>query len=99
MSKNSGVYTEYRYRKARAYVLSQSDICYLCGHGRADVAEHIVPVSKGGDPYDVANMRPAHGVRRCPTCGRNCNGEKSDKPLASVNQLKTSIDWYSESSR
>lgn len=26
-------------------------------------AEHVQPLSKGGDPYDLTNLRPAH--RRC----------------------------------
>ncbi|MGW4852210.1 HNH endonuclease [Streptomyces sp. NPDC004288] len=86
--------TSYGYRKARAQFLAEQDVCHLCGHASADVVDHITPVSKGGDPQDPDNWAPAHGVNRCPTCGKNCNGEKSDKPLAQAAALATSRDWY-----
>ncbi|MFD7860966.1 HNH endonuclease [Streptomyces sp. NPDC059783] len=84
--------TEYGYRKARARFLAASDVCHLCGHPAADTVDHITPVARGGAPDDPANWAPAHGVNRCPTCGRNCNGEKGDRPHTSV--LTTSRDWY-----
>ncbi|MFE2352220.1 HNH endonuclease [Kitasatospora cineracea] len=84
--------TSYRYRKQRARLLAESDICHLCGHPGADVADHLLPVSRGGDPYDPDNQAPAHGINRCPTCGRNCNGEKGDR--ARPEALNTSRDWY-----
>lgn len=85
--------TTYAYRKARALFLAGNDICHLCGHAAADVVDHITPVSRGGDPADQDNWAPAHGINRCPTCGRNCNGEKSDKP-AQAAAPNTSRDWY-----
>ncbi|WP_328620714.1 HNH endonuclease [Streptomyces sp. NBC_00354] len=84
--------TTYAYRKQRARLLAESDVCHICGHAGADVIDHLTPVSRGGDPLDPDNQAPAHGVKRCPTCGRNCNGERSNKPLTSG--LKTSRDWY-----
>lgn len=89
--------TEYRYRQARAQVLSASDACMWCGHTGADSADHLIPVSKGGDPYALDNLAPIHGVRGCPTCLRKCNNEKGDKLPSEWVQLKTSIDWYGTS--
>lgn len=64
------------YRTLRASVLADSRICWICGHGGADVAEHVKSLINGGSLTNRSNLRPAHGVNRCPTCGRNCNGEK-----------------------
>ncbi|MER6198012.1 HNH endonuclease [Streptomyces sp. NPDC001586] len=84
--------TAYAYRQQRARLLAESDVCHLCGHAGADVVDHLTPVSRGGDPLDPENQAPAHGINRCPTCGRNCNGERGNRPLTSG--LKTSRDWY-----
>lgn len=86
--------TSYAYRKGRAAFLAGNDICHLCGHPGADVVDHLTPVSRGGDALDPDNWAPAHGVNRCPTCGRNCNGSKSDRPLHEAVALNTSRDWY-----
>lgn len=37
--------------------------CHLCGRPGADTADHVVPRSKGGAVFDLANGRPAH--KRC----------------------------------
>jgi hypothetical protein len=84
--------TSYAYRKQRARLLAESDVCHICGHGAADVIDHRVPVARGGDPLDPDNQAPAHGINRCPTCGRNCNGEKG--AAAQASRLVTSRDWY-----
>ena len=86
--------TEYAYRKARARYLASNDVCHVCGHAAADTIDHRIPVSRGADPADQDNWAPAHGVAGCPTCGRRCNQEKSDKPLSHVKTLNTSRDWY-----
>ncbi|MFJ8842954.1 HNH endonuclease [Streptomyces cyaneofuscatus] len=84
--------TAYDYRKARAAFLAASDICHICGHPAADVIDHVTPVAAGADPRDQDNWAPAHGINRCPTCGRNCNGEKGSTTAAP--RLLTSRDWY-----
>ncbi|MFJ8844335.1 HNH endonuclease [Streptomyces cyaneofuscatus] len=84
--------TAYDYRKARAAFLATSDICHICGHPAADVIDHVTPVAAGADPRDQDNWAPAHGINRCPTCGRNCNGEKGSTTTAP--RLLTSRDWY-----
>ncbi|MFD6531572.1 HNH endonuclease [Streptomyces sp. NPDC060184] len=84
--------TSYDYRKARALFLAANDVCHLCGHAGADVVDHVHPVARGADPGDQDNWAPAHGVHRCPTCGRNCNGSKGAN--VQVKGLNTSRDWY-----
>lgn len=72
------------------------DICHICGHGGAGDIDHVIPrsllVQLGGDPEDLTNLRPAHGTRSpCPTCGRKCNREKSDK--LHIPRQVTSRQW------
>ena len=88
--------TSYAYRKTRARVLAESDVCILCGHTGSQAVDHIVPVKRGGTRNDPDNLAPIHGVTGCPTCGRKCNNDKSDKPLSQVTGLTTSRDWYAE---
>ena len=84
--------TSYEYRQARARLLAESDTCHWCGHPGADTADHLIPPHKGGAKADPDNLAPIHGVAGCPTCGRKCNNEKSDKVGAA--RLVTSVDWY-----
>lgn len=86
--------TSYSYRKLRARILTESDVCILCGHPAADAVDHIHPVSRGGAKLDPDNLAPIHGVNGCPTCLRKCNSEKSNKALPEINRLITSRDWY-----
>jgi hypothetical protein len=86
--------TAYEYRKIRAQILAASDICIMCGHPGSDAADHVIPVKRGGARKDPGNLAPIHGVDGCPTCGRKCNNEKSDKLLSEVKHLVTSVDWY-----
>jgi 5-methylcytosine-specific restriction endonuclease McrA len=86
--------TSYDYRKVRARILAESDVCIVCGHTGADETDHVIPVSKGGAKTDPDNLAPIHGINKCPTCLRNCNGEKSNKPLSEVTRLVTSVDWF-----
>ncbi|TFE42492.1 HNH endonuclease [Streptomyces sp. ICN441] len=86
--------TSYAYRKLRARILAESDVCILCGHGAADATDHVIPVSKGGAELDPDNLAPIHGVDGCPVCLRKCNNEKGNKALTEVTRLVTSRDWY-----
>ncbi|MEV4059713.1 hypothetical protein [Nonomuraea dietziae] len=84
----------YEYRKIRDRILSQCDVCLVCGHGASDAVDHVVSVKRGGARLDPDNMAPIHGVDGCPVCLRKCNSEKGDKPLSQVRRLITSRDWY-----
>lgn len=92
MATNRSELSNRRYRRLRAEMLRDNDTCHICGHLGADVADHDTPVSKGGARIDPANMKPAHGVKGCPTCGRKCNSEKGANATTEV--LVTSRDWY-----
>ncbi|MDX3016744.1 HNH endonuclease [Streptomyces acidiscabies] len=94
MATDRSELTSYEFRQLRARILAASDICIVCGHPHADAADHIHPVAKGGARLDPDNLAPIHGVDGCPTCLRKCNSEKSDRPLADVVQLVTSVDWF-----
>lgn len=71
-----------RRNKARAYVLAAYDTCDICGQkvdkslppgrpGSPEVDE-IIPVSRGGSPYDLSNLRLAH---------RWCNVRRGNRSL------------------
>ncbi|MEU9285978.1 HNH endonuclease [Streptomyces sp. NPDC048275] len=89
-----GELVSYDYRKVRARILAESDVCIVCGHAAADAVDHIHPVSKGGAKVDPDNLAPIHGNAGCPVCLRKCNNEKGDKALSEVTQLVTSVDWF-----
>ncbi|MEU8531583.1 HNH endonuclease [Streptomyces parvulus] len=94
MATDRSELVSYEFRKLRAHVLAESDVCLVCGHGAADAVDHIQPVSKGGHRLDPDNLAPIHGNAGCPVCLRKCNAEKGDRPLSEVVQLRTSVDWF-----
>lgn len=65
------------WRRTREEILSESDVCWLCGHLGSDSIDHVVPVALGGTD-DIENLMPAH-FKPCPTCGVPCNLKKSNK--------------------
>ena len=83
-----------RYRRNRALVLAESDVCGICGHGGSRTTDHVIPPKlwRALFPDDpdgcdgIGNLRPAHGtmapgqpVNRCPTCGRLCNQSRGSR--------------------
>jgi len=66
--------------KNRQIVLRTQTVCGICGqevdfnykapHPLSPSVDHIIPVSKGGHPSDLANLQLAH---------RWCNRQKSNK--------------------
>ncbi|MEU9643608.1 HNH endonuclease [Streptomyces sp. NPDC048188] len=94
MATDRSELVSYEFRKLRAQVLAESDVCLVCGHDRCTAVDHIQPVSKGGARLDPDNLAPVHGNAGCPVCLRKCNGEKGDRPLTAVVQLVTSVDWF-----
>ena len=81
----------------RKRVLREEDTCWLCNrpvdvslpHGMPESPEvdEIIPVSKGGDPYDRKNCRLAHRI-----CNqRRGNGDRDAKSAPAT--LKTSRKW------
>ena len=58
----SKVYYTQRWKRFRKMVLSASPLCVEC-EKRGDVEpgvdlDHIIPLDKGGAPYDRANVQP-----------------------------------------
>lgn len=68
------------FEKSRAVLMKTATVCGICGqpidkslkapHPMSAVADHIIPISKGGHPSDINNMQLAHWT---------CNRQKSDK--------------------
>jgi hypothetical protein len=83
------------WRRARAQILAESTVCWLCGHEGAQDADHDPPLKQlealGLNPADPRYLKPAHGVKGCPTCRRKCNQEKGDR--AARPQVKQSRAW------
>lgn len=88
------------YRRARALVLADSDLCVICGHGGAETIQHVPArvhlIAMGLDPNDPQYMKPAHGTKGrdknpCPTCGRLCNQEAGTGPTSP--SMPTSRPW------
>lgn len=71
------------YRKAAAKVLAQSRTCWICGRDGADTADHVIPLSEGGDLTSLLNLRPAH---------RSCNSRRGAN-LPTVTNLQSSRTW------
>ena len=67
-SSTNPAYTATAWRRARAAARRRDgDRCTVCGAGREDGVrldvDHITPMSLGGDPYNLANLRTM--CRRC----------------------------------
>jgi 5-methylcytosine-specific restriction endonuclease McrA len=82
--------------------------CAICGHEGASDSDHIVPISRGGDPLALSNRQPAHGRVPCTVCPpvngkpRRCNQSKGNmltsgrgkrKGTAAQRRLNTSEAW------
>ena len=92
------------FEAAKQKILKTQTICGICGkpvdfsykypHPLSPTVDHIIPVSKGGHPSDLANLQLAH---RC------CNRQKSDRvmgytptiddQLISNDDLPLHADW------
>jgi 5-methylcytosine-specific restriction endonuclease McrA len=82
------------WQKARAQCLNGADTCMICGrpldftftgrHPLAPSADHIIPVSRGGDPYAQTNLRPAH---------YGCNSRRGNRTSYIATSTTTSRDW------
>lgn len=63
--------------------------CHLCGEpipqGQFSI-DHVIPRSRGGDPFDIANMRPA--------CMDRCNKRRGNKLIEEYKpKPKASRQW------
>lgn len=63
MAKRGDPRLSRKYKEKRLKVLSRDQwTCYYCSQA-ADQVDHIIPISRGGDPVDMDNM-----VACCKTC-------------------------------
>ena len=67
--------------QVRNAVLAHSTRCHLCGQPGADQVDHVIPIALGGDPWDPANLRPAH---------QQCNNTKGAKLIGDEPRSR---DW------
>ena len=85
-------------RKARSWLRDQGLPCHICGQPidydlpagdpMSFEVDEIVPVSKGGSPYDRSNLAPAHRICNQRRGNRDVTGaEEVDPPI------RTSRDW------
>jgi 5-methylcytosine-specific restriction endonuclease McrA len=86
----------HRRRRLRTQVLAEEDCCWLCGRfvdkdlpyldPWSAVVDEVIPISKGGSPYDRGNLRLAH---------RRCNARRGDgrRQRAVVLPYVTSRRW------
>ena len=75
-----------QFDKNKKRIYATQTVCAICGkpvdfsykypHPLSPTVDHIIPVSKGGHPSDLANLQLAH---RC------CNRAKSDKLVEKKN--------------
>lgn len=80
--------------KIRPAILAACDICWICGHPYADQVDHVLsPRDFPELRFDLANLRPAHGIRGCPICGRKCNQERGDRLEIPKNKHASRWDW------
>lgn len=88
-------------REIRRWLMHTQDTCALCGkpidktlntpHPMSAEVDEIIPVSKGGSPYDRGNVQLVHRI---------CNQRKGNKIYregervpASAKPLPTSMEW------
>ena len=81
-----------RHRRFVSKVRGRLDPCAICGEAidyslkspdpLSFEADHIVPVSRGGDPYDPANGQASH---RC------CNNWRKDKSMSYVDDVMAGL--------
>lgn len=81
----------HRWRQLRAKVLAEEHICWICGRDvdktlktpdpMSPEAHHIIPLNKGGDELDRANVHLTH---------RRCNRQQSDRlPARSFETMRS----------
>ena len=85
---------QFESNKKRIY--ATQTICGICGkpvdfslkwpHPLSPCVDHIVPVSRGGHPSDIANLQLAH---------MTCNREKSDKLVAGGQNVSAGVELVS----
>lgn len=97
-------WAEAQYKKAKKIIYGSQTICAICGRAVdfdkvfpdpwSPTIDHIIPISKGGDPAALENLQLAH---------LQCNRIKASKVVSpqiketavSNRDLPMSMDWLS----
>lgn len=92
MGTNPRVANSTRYRRFVSKVRDRHEPCAICWHQidyslespdpMSFEADHVVPMSRGGDPYDPANGQASH---RC------CNNWRKDRPMSYVDDVMSGV--------
>lgn len=73
------------FKRMRARILEESNVCWLCGQPGADTVDHIVPLKVAPQLGEVpGNLAPAH---------RSCNSRKGAQFASEVLPLPASRRW------
>lgn len=84
----------FRRRRFVALVLRvKGSTCHLCGEPNATSADHLVPRSKGGPVWDLANAAPAHVACNSARGNRSLADWFGSHPLPTRPRLAPSRDW------
>jgi 5-methylcytosine-specific restriction endonuclease McrA len=67
--------------------------CHLCGGPGATTADHLIPRSKGGDPWDIGNGRPAHASCNYARNNRSLDEWFAAHPMPTRPALTPSREW------
>lgn len=51
------LYHSQRWLNTRRKVLARDPICKVCDDALSEQVDHVVPLSQGGDPYSLENLR------------------------------------------
>lgn len=94
------------YQKNRKRVFASQSVCGICGHPvdfelkaphpMSPVADHIVPIAKGGHPSAIENLQLAHWTCNRTKSDKIFKNEESMKPNPKVignRNLPHSVDW------
>lgn len=77
-----------KWKRTRAFVLAQSDICWMCGRPGATTVDHYpIPLGQDGT-NDIGNLRPAHGPKQPWGCPGNFGRKDRSVPVT-----PTSREW------
>ena len=50
-------YNSSTWRKLSKMIRQRDPICKICNNRLSQVADHIIPISQGGDKYDMDNLQ------------------------------------------
>lgn len=91
--------------KNRRVLLKTQGVCGICGKPvnkklkppdpLAPVVDHIIPVSKGGHPSDIANLQLAHATCNRQKSDKMFNNKKKENKVLGNRNLPQSLDWAS----